>query len=115
MRQKLLILLCILLVVFLTTMVVTIFSGEYPRSNKPEISNEVLSRKLCDLDNDGDCDYDDYKIYLRAERTCIDGRGAIDLPQYGFKREYNPLADANGDGCVLADDRELLFPVIPER
>ena len=65
------------------------------------------SYELCDLDLDGDCDRDDYEILLRSVHMCFDHR------PYGIL-VYNPLADADRDGCVLGD-LVILFPAIPEK
>ena len=65
------------------------------------------SYELCDLDLDGDCDRDDYEILLRSVHMCFEHKPNIALA-------YNPLADADRDGCVLRD-LVILFPVIPER
>ena len=65
------------------------------------------SYELCDLDLDGDCDDDDYGIFISSVHMCFDNKPNIVLAA-------NPLADANRDGCVFGDDRRALFPIIPE-
>lgn len=71
-------------------------------------------RKPCDLDGDGDCDRADYDIFSKSVHMCSRDN-PVSLPNVGIIREYNPMADANHDGCVALDDKELLFPVIPEK
>lgn len=63
------------------------------------------SREPCDLDSDGDCDRDDFEIFLKSIHMCSDIP-----PMTNSDLAYNPLADANGDKCVDEQDMELLFP-----
>ena len=50
------------------------------------------SRRLCDLDHDGDCDGEDQQIFDDALGTCRGDAG------------YNFDADVDGDGCVVSTD-----------
>jgi hypothetical protein len=79
-----------------------------------ELPDVTTSREPCDLNSDGNCDWNDYELFLQSDHMCKDDPPVF-LPQYGFRRMYNPLADANHDGCVLGDDRRKLFPIIPEK
>ena len=49
------------------------------------------------MDDDEDCDADDYAIAATAIGHCE-------------KEGYNALADADHDGCVTIDDLKQLFP-----
>ena len=71
-------------------------------------TSTVDGREPCDLDSDGDCDRKDHELYMKAEHMCFDHHPRRTLA-------YNPLADADRDGCVTPRDRNLLFPVAPER
>ncbi len=68
-----------------------------------ECTAEITPREPCDLDCDGDCDRDDLDIFYDSIHMCI-----WNPPKLGF--EFNPLADANQDGCVDGRDLLLLFP-----
>ncbi len=61
------------------------------------------SYEPCDNDRDGDCDKADYELVTQAIGNCEYGKG------------YNELADADHDGCVTESDRDMLFPIIPEK
>lgn len=58
----------------------------------------IIERKQCDLDNDGDCDENDLRLFTKAMGECEDGDN------------YNELADADHDGCVTLVDEMILFP-----
>jgi hypothetical protein len=73
------------------------------------------SRQPCDLNGDGVCDWEDYKIFLKSVHMCFDNEPTVLPYECHSVCAYNPLADANRDGCVLGDDMRLLFPIIPER
>lgn len=73
------------------------------------------SRQPCDLNGDGVCDRYDYEIYLKSEHMCFDNEPTVLSYECEYSCAYNPLADTNRDGCVLADDERILFPLIPER
>lgn len=59
----------------------------------------MVSREPCDVDNDNDCDNDDFLIFQAYYYgACQSGN------------RYNELADADHDGCVTAVDQKILFP-----
>ena len=51
----------------------------------------------CDFDGDKDCDDDDHAFFRAIIGTC---RG---------ESNYHPLADSDGDGCVIQGDEPSLF------
>lgn len=63
-----------------------------------ETPMEVSLHADCDLDWDGDCDKTDEQIFNDAFGKC---RGE---PGYNFN------ADIDGDGCVVTNDQQSLFP-----
>ena len=68
-----------------------------------ECTVETTPREPCDLDCDGDCDQDDMEIFNDSIHMCT-----YNPPRPHLK--YNPLADANQNGCVDGLDLLLLFP-----
>lgn len=58
----------------------------------------VIPREPCDVDNDTDCDNDDFLLFQAYYGACERGN------------RYNGLADADHDGCVTAVDQKMLFP-----
>lgn len=52
----------------------------------------------CDLNFDGECDDNDEKLFETYLGECIDGNN------------YCRPCDADHDGCVTEEDREILFP-----
>ena len=61
---------------------------------------ELGTRVKCDLNHDGKCDTLDLNLFKAAFGSCLGDS------------IYNPLADADGDGCVTITDHKYLFSPI---
>ena len=66
--------------------------------NEPGTRSGELTASLCDINTDGVCDEADMTLFDEAFGTKRGEQG------------YHPLADADADGLVTSQDREILFP-----
>ena len=80
-----------------TVYVITIRSNDAVRVRGFE-ATEPITYRPCDLDQNNACDGSDFAIFKKTLFTCSSDDG------------YSRLSDANGDGCVLGDDWQTLFP-----
>ncbi|MFH1767789.1 MAG: hypothetical protein ABH858_01325 [Candidatus Omnitrophota bacterium] len=93
-RSSILLLICAF---FLTSCV-----SSWQRTEKYSVRTPEDIYSPCDLDRDGDCDDDDLTLFRRSLGRCVtDDEGDNPL--------YNPLADADNDGCINSFDQKILF------
>lgn len=79
-----------------------VLSGIPKEIEAPMEENPV---SLCDLNEDGSCDENDFQLLQSALGKCLKG----------FRTSAEVRADIDGDGCITLKDQMMLFPTLPEK
>jgi tetratricopeptide (TPR) repeat protein len=78
--------------------------------DEPQLSAETPSSLILDLDRNGECNANDFKMCERLMGKCLQ----IGVADKNGSYDYDPRCDRNADYCITEQDRKIFLQEIEE-